>query len=55
MSFLPGWKEGAIAVAEEAVLHALVELGIIGQKGDFVRQPVLAVPNTAATLRGRMY
>lgn len=55
VSFLPGWKEGAIAVAEEAVVYALVELGIMGQKGDFVRQPVSAVPNTAATLRGRMF
>lgn len=55
VSFLPGWKEGAIAVAEEAVLHALVELGILGQKGDFARQPVMAVPNTMESLRGRMY
>ena len=55
VSFLPGWKEGAIAVAEEATLHALVSLGILGQKGDFVRQPVMTVPNTMASLRGRMY
>ena len=48
VSWLPGWKEGAAAVASEI-------FGVLTKVKDFSILEIEQVPNTAALVQGHMY